>query len=84
MIFYMHKNAMDVCIEVLKVQYQDDKRIKLKVRWWNLGYVGEPYTLFGDSTDRLTLSKDNWLEWVNITDRISNKREQPGLPPKTE
>jgi len=84
MIFYMHKNAMDVCIEVLKVQYQDDKRIKLKVRWWNLGYAGEPYALFGDSTDKLTLSKDNWLEWVNITDQINNKREHPGLPPKTD
>jgi hypothetical protein len=81
MIFYMHKNAMDVCIEVLKIRYQDDRQIKLKVRWWNLGYAGERYALFGNNAENLILSRANWLEWVNITDQVDNKREKPGLPP---
>lgn len=77
--FYMHENAMDVCIEVVATQYKDDQKIKMKVFWWNLGYVGEPYRLF-PTAEKLIVRTEDWPKWKNITDRIDIKREAPGLP----
>lgn len=34
---------MDLAIEVLKTQYRDEKRIKVKVQWWNLGWTDQVY-----------------------------------------
>lgn len=42
-----HEMFMDVFIEVLKVKYQDSKKAKLNVRWWNKGWIGEPYSISG-------------------------------------
>lgn len=36
---YKHANCTDVFIEVLKVQYFDIKRVKVRVAWWNVGTV---------------------------------------------
>lgn len=44
--FWTHEKFMDVAIEILKVQYQDEKRAKLKIHWWNRGWVGEPFRPF--------------------------------------
>lgn len=57
---YMHRNAMDLCIQVLKIQYRDSRRIKLKVRWWNLGYTGNPWPL---EMERIEIKTSDWLNW---------------------
>lgn len=44
--FYTHDEFMDVAVEVVKVQFQDSKKAKLKIRWWNRGWVGKPYDIF--------------------------------------
>jgi hypothetical protein len=43
--FYRHEKMMDVFIEVIKTYQVDNKRSKVKVRWWNYGYVGEPWSI---------------------------------------
>lgn len=78
--FYIHKNAMDCYIEILKVQYQDSKRIKARVRWWVLGYTGNPWVArFNDPIEiKLEDFKNNWiwfmpdLEYKTIRERIKN------------
>ncbi len=37
-----HERFMDVFIEVVKVRYQDEKRARLKIIWWNKGWTGNP------------------------------------------
>lgn len=74
--FIMHKNAMDVCFQVVKTSYQDDKRKILKGYWWNLGYTGVPY--FIDGPIKLTIKKDNYNDWININPTI--KRNKSGVP----
>jgi hypothetical protein len=43
--YYIHEAAMDVFIEILKPQYQDEKRFKGRVRYWNLGFTGNPWVI---------------------------------------
>jgi len=77
--FYMHKNAMDVCVEVVKVTYQDSERIKLKVRWWTLGYSGTPFLTYDGQVKNVTIENPN--DWVCLTrDQVNQKRLSPGLP----
>lgn len=74
----MHKNHKDVCLEVKKIVYEDYKRKKLKARWVNLGYVGNPWPLTDFETIEISLIE--WLNWSNITDRIHNPRDKDGFP----
>lgn len=77
--FLMHENCLDACIEVLKMQYRDDKRIILKARWWTLGYTGNPWVLnYNFQTIKIKLS--DWNKWHNITPRLNIPRTKPGLP----
>lgn len=68
--YYMHENCMDVCLQIIKVPYRDDKRVKVKAVWVNLGYTGNPYTIL----------KEDLKHWKNITSKIHDKRTKPGLP----
>jgi hypothetical protein len=36
---WTHEKFMDVAIEIIKVSYQDEKQAKLKIWWWNRGWV---------------------------------------------
>ena len=33
-LLYTHENMLDVCFRVLKVQYSDRRRMKIKVAWY--------------------------------------------------
>lgn len=34
---YKHENCTDSFIEVIKIQYYDEKRVKARVLWWTQG-----------------------------------------------
>lgn len=57
---------MDVYIEVVKVQYQDWKRAKLRVIWWNKGWVGVPFQL----TNVVSLKVTNLTGWKRLNNPI--------------
>ena len=73
---------MDICFEVIKVQYQDEKHIKMKGYWVNIGYIGEPFRLElkYDRPDKLTLITERFDNWICINRYINNPRTMPGLP----
>lgn len=77
--FWMHENGMDVCIEVLKVQYRDSKRVILKARWWNLGYTGNPWVIF-PRPETLKLKPEDLSKWHNITGKMLTPRKASGMP----
>lgn len=66
---------MDVYIEVLKVQYQDNKRAKLIVIWWNKGWVGQPFMV----SLRSRLKIVNFKGWRRLQDpiRFAEKQKAP-------
>ena len=76
--FYMHKDAMDVCMEVVRIPYRDNKRYRLKIRWWNLGYTGNPW-LLDPMLFSLTIFKTD-AHWIYINNLMNKKRLKPGLP----
>lgn len=56
---FMHKNAMDVFIEVLGVEGESHL-----VRWWNLGYVGKPWEM---DLEVVTIKKEDEHNWRELT-----------------
>lgn len=68
--FYMHRQSMDVCIEVIGPRIYG-----LLVKWWNLGYDGNPWPI-----DQSFIKNINEHEWVDITTQLTVKRTQSGLP----
>lgn len=78
--FYMHENAMDVCIEILRLQYTDAKRVKLKIRWWNLGYVGNPFCIDARGAT-ITIKASDIHKWKYLNSQhFLHKRRKPGFP----
>lgn len=77
--YYMHENCMDVCLQIIKVPYRDDKRVKVKAVWVNLGYTGNPYVIHPQPSS-YTILKEDLKHWKNITSKIHDKRTKPGLP----
>ena len=78
--FWMHKHAMDVFIEVVRLQYRDMKRTRLKIRWWNLGYVGNPYCI-SSKIETVTIKTTDLANWHQLTNRqLNTPRLAPGLP----
>ena len=78
--FYMHENAMDVCLEVISVSHSDLKRINVKARWWNLGYVGNPYCIT-PQIETITIDNADALKWHTLTNRqLHTARLAPGFP----
>lgn len=78
--FYVHDNTMDVFIEVTRMPYRDAKRVRLKVRWWNFGYVGKPY-LISNSEQSITIAAEDIAKWKRLTQaQMNTARTQPGAP----
>lgn len=65
---WKHENCIDVFIEVIKVQYVDSKRAKLRVIWWNLGYTGNPWTL--TQAESLEIQAKDFPKWQRLQSRI--------------
>lgn len=61
---WTHEKFMDVAIEVVKVSYMNHKKAKLKIWWWNRGWVGKPFKPFTDKTDRLVIT--DFTGWKKI------------------
>lgn len=78
--FWMHVNSMDVCLEVCRVPYYDAKRVKVKGRWWNLGYTGNPWMISGMKLESLEIPTEQLKNWVFISGKTQIARTKPGLP----
>lgn len=76
----MHKNCMDVALDVLSIRRYKPGHVDLKGRWLNLGYVGKPYYI--SETVKLRVSEQAYKDWLVITNDISRKRSKPGIPDK--
>jgi len=61
--YYRHNNSLDVFFEVIKVQYVDHKRAKLRGRWWNLGWVGEPFLVYPGNPVTVEIKKEEFRNW---------------------
>lgn len=57
---------MDVCIEVLKIIYQDGKLVKVKIHWWNLGYRGKNPVRIFSTPETKEFSLEKWQEFISI------------------
>lgn len=79
MSFYMHKNAMDCCIQVGSVRHRDPSQLVVAFRFFNLGYSGKPWPLSGYLVQEFD-SSDFLMNWVNISDKVNLKRTKPGVP----
>ena len=62
--FLTHPQFRDILMEVVKITYRDEKRVKAKVNWWNRGFDGtSPWPLFAEpETREFTLAK--WREFI--------------------
>lgn len=63
MIFYTHPRFMDVMFQA-HLRYRDDKRVKLRITWWNKGQCGEPYPL--GISENITITPEKWREFKPI------------------
>lgn len=70
---------MDCALEVLKIRHYTPKYCTVKARWINLGYMGQPYVIDPrPSTYKIKI--EDLKNWINITDKIYDKRTKPGVP----
>lgn len=76
--FMMHKNAMDVCLEV---SFKNGHLTYVK--YWNLGYSGKPWLL--DSNEYIihteVLNSDDWN--ILTPEQLTTPRANSGLPGTT-
>lgn len=77
---YMHKKAMDVAIEVKKINYKSPDNLSISVSWINLGYQGEPFKPNGDMVQEVLIPIDQKFDWIDITEKMNIKRTKPGVP----
>lgn len=64
--YYMHQNAMDVCVLVLETQANG----MALVEWYNLGYTGNPWQI---PTDQQLIYMHPDV-WQNITASVREPR----------
>jgi hypothetical protein len=69
---WTHEKFMDVAIEIIKVSYQDEKQAKLKIWWWNRGWVGEPFRPFS-TPDRLIITDFTGWKKLDKLERMLDK-----------
>jgi len=77
--YWMHSQFRDIFIEILRVNYVYSDKIKLKIRYWNLGYTGKPYAIY-DVQEYVILAEE-YKDWIQLNLRdLSKPRTKPGLP----
>lgn len=72
---WTHVNFKDVFFEVIKVQYADQKRAKLRGYWWNLGWTGNAQRIILDEycPDRavtIEIQAKDFAGWKHLPSRI--------------
>lgn len=70
--FYMHKNALDVCVQIL-----DIRNDKVLVQWVNLGAQGKPFLV---PTVAQEIEIKDSKDWIDVTEKIYSVRTESGLP----
>lgn len=75
----MHKNAMDVAFDVMRIIEYRPGEHNVKGQWINLGYTGNPYRLYSGHTT-IRIPKHKWDNWEDITDWLNIKRNTSGRP----
>lgn len=65
--YYQHKNSLgDACILIHNSYQVSSKRCKVKATWYNLGFMGQPWSL----TMRVPIDIKNTDEWVDVTHKV--------------
>lgn len=81
---WMHENSLDICFEVLRVQFMNHKKVIVKAICWNLGYSGNPWIVpWGTNVNgqfTLEIKRSDLAKYSNITSKMNNKRVKSGLP----
>lgn len=72
----MHKNAMDVCIEIVRHRYIGDDYSIWHVRIWNLGYTGNPWYI--DEEKNYKIKSDQYDSYREISDKELLKPRREG------
>lgn len=77
--YFMHSNALDVCIYVLKIQFNGPDYVKMKVDYYNLGYSGNPWII--ERKNNFIVEKEQYSNWIRIPqEKLSIPRTKSGLP----
>lgn len=73
--FMMHRQAMDVCIEIVMKSAE-----RTWVRYWNLGYSGKPWLIDGEQYLLPTeiLNSDDWS--ILTPEQMTTPRVHAGNP----
>lgn len=66
---WVHEKFMDVFFEVIKVQYIDAKRAKLRGFWWNLGWSGNAFKILPNA-ETLTIQAKDFDQWKRLESRV--------------
>lgn len=62
--FITHPRFRDVFIEAIRVVYRDEKRVKVKIRWWNRSHDGRnPFPI--SNVETMEFSPEKWNEFVS-------------------
>lgn len=72
--YYMHKNAMDVCIDILKWSSSTKDSSTYLVHWINLGYTNNPW---GIRVQEITIENKDIQNWIEID--LQTKCEQRAI-----
>ncbi len=59
--YWLHQRFMDIYIKILKNQYSDGHRIKLKAIFMNRGYTGKPWVITEPMT--ITIMRKDLKNW---------------------
>lgn len=77
--FYMHKNALDIAIQVVKVRYIGHESVTLIANIFNLGYVGNPQRIMTDKNYTIPMKEyDNYR--LISEEEMLKVRTKPGRP----
>lgn len=61
--YWVHKNSMDMFIEILSVPFIGPNYTKIKYRCWNYGQGNSPYPILM-RTYRTKILKDQYQNWT--------------------
>ena len=75
----MHKDGMDCALDVIKIKKYSSKYLTVKAVWINLGYMGQPFVI-DPKPSTFKIKLEDRKNWINITDKIYDKRTKPGVP----
>jgi len=67
-----HQRFMDVFIEIIRVTYKDDKRVKGKLVWWNRSQTGCPFVI--STMQNFEFTREKWNEFVPYKEGYEGQR----------